>query len=87
MAVSNGMRDIPQRELRNDITRVLREVEGGTRFRITVAGRPVAELIPAAGQRTWVPRKALHRIISAAPLDKRFFSDVDSAVDEEVDWP
>lgn len=42
------MREIPQRELRNDISRVLREVEAGERLRITVDGRPVADLVPLA---------------------------------------
>jgi prevent-host-death family protein len=37
------MKTIPQRELRNLISRVLREVEAGERIRITVDGRPVAD--------------------------------------------
>ena len=39
--------DVPQRELRNDTAGVLRRVEAGERVRITVHGRPVAELVPA----------------------------------------
>ena len=38
--------DIPARELRNDVSAVLRRVEGGERLRVTVSGRPVAELLP-----------------------------------------
>lgn len=40
------MEDIPARELRNDVSRVLRRVEAGERLRVTVNGRPVAELVP-----------------------------------------
>lgn len=40
------MSDIPARELRNDVSGVLRRVEAGERLRVTVSGRPVAELIP-----------------------------------------
>ncbi|HEX9824171.1 MAG TPA: type II toxin-antitoxin system prevent-host-death family antitoxin [Actinomycetota bacterium] len=40
------MEEIPARELRNDVSRVLRRVEAGERLRVTVNGRPVAELIP-----------------------------------------
>lgn len=40
------MVDIPARQLRNDVSRVLRRVEAGERLRITVSGRPVAELVP-----------------------------------------
>jgi prevent-host-death family protein len=40
------MTDIPARELRNDVSAVLRRVEHGERLRVTVSGRPVAELRP-----------------------------------------
>lgn len=40
------MTDIPARELRNDVSGVLRRVEAGERLRVTVSGRPVAELVP-----------------------------------------
>ncbi len=40
------MTDIPARDLRNDVSGVLRRVEAGERLRITVSGRPVAELAP-----------------------------------------
>lgn len=40
------MTEIPARELRNDVSAVLRRVEAGERLRITVSGRPVAELVP-----------------------------------------
>ncbi|HEV2027105.1 MAG TPA: type II toxin-antitoxin system prevent-host-death family antitoxin [Candidatus Dormibacteraeota bacterium] len=40
------MADIPARDLRNDVSAVLRRVEAGQRLRVTVSGRPVAELSP-----------------------------------------
>jgi prevent-host-death family protein len=40
------MADIPARDLRNDVSSVLRRVEAGERLRVTVSGRPVAELVP-----------------------------------------
>lgn len=40
------MTDVPARELRNDVSGVLRRVEAGERLRVTVSGRPVAELVP-----------------------------------------
>lgn len=52
------MRSIPQKELRNQIGEVLRQVEAGESLVVTVAGRPVAELHPAARQR-WVSGPAL----------------------------
>ncbi|MEV0682562.1 type II toxin-antitoxin system prevent-host-death family antitoxin [Nocardia sp. NPDC050378] len=50
--------EIPQRELRNDASRVLREVRSGRSYTITVDGSPVADLIPHRHRRrrTAVPR-------------------------------
>jgi prevent-host-death family protein len=44
------MADVPARELRNDVSAVLRRVEAGERLRVTVSGRPVAELVPLPGR-------------------------------------
>jgi prevent-host-death family protein len=40
------MVDVPARDLRNDVSAVLRRVEAGERLRVTVSGRPVAEIVP-----------------------------------------
>jgi prevent-host-death family protein len=42
--------DVPARDLRNDVSAVLRRVEKGERLRVTVSGRPVAELVPLAAR-------------------------------------
>jgi prevent-host-death family protein len=42
------MRDVRARELRNDLGRVLRRVGAGERLRVTLRGRPVAELVPVS---------------------------------------
>lgn len=52
------MDSIPQKELRNQIGAVLRRVEAGETLTVTVAGRPVAELSPAA-RRRWVTGRVL----------------------------
>jgi len=54
---------IPQKLLRNSVGEVLRRAEAGERFTITVAGRPVAELGPAA-RRTWVGGAALAAVFA-----------------------
>lgn len=80
------MRVIPQRELRNDIGRVLREVEAGERLRITVDGRPVADLVPIAGApRTFVSLEDVTRLLGQATLDGAFKRDLDAAVGETID--
>jgi prevent-host-death family protein len=73
------MKTIPQRELRNRISGVLREVEAGERMRVTVDGRPVAELVPLTGvRRTFVPRDELLALLSRAALDRKFERDLEA---------
>lgn len=71
------MRTIPQRELRNRISQVLRQVEAGERLRITVDGRPVADLIPVRdARRVSVPRDEVAELLTRAPLDPAFLRDL-----------
>jgi len=51
---STEMDDIPARELRNDVSGVLRRVESGEHLRVTVSGRPVAELSPLPARPTMI---------------------------------
>jgi prevent-host-death family protein len=60
------MTTIPQKELRNNIGDVLRRAEAGEEFTITVAGRPAAQLGPAARQR-WVSGARLQQVWSVPP--------------------
>ena len=46
------MTDIPARELRNNVSAVLRRVEHGEHLRVTVSGRAVAQLLPLPTQPT-----------------------------------
>jgi prevent-host-death family protein len=55
------MTTIPQKELRNQVSEVLRRVEAGETLTITVAGREVAELSPVRKHR-WVSGSALDRV-------------------------
>ena len=83
--MSEPDRTIPQRELRNHIGKVLREVEEGRTIRVTVDGRPVADLVPVRQKRTWVPWHVIEEIIREAPLDKNFKRDVDEVMGETID--
>lgn len=40
------MPTIPQKEIRNNVSEILRRAEAGEEFTITVSGRPVAKLGP-----------------------------------------
>jgi prevent-host-death family protein len=66
---------IPQKELRNSVSDVLRRAEAGERFTITVAGRPVAELGPAA-RRSWVGGSAL-KAVFGTPVPRTLNEDLE----------
>jgi prevent-host-death family protein len=53
--------DVPARDLRNDVSAVLRRVEQGERLRVTVSGRPVAELLPLPTRPRSMPWKVFFR--------------------------
>lgn len=68
------MTTIPQRELRNRVSDVLRRAQQGEHFLITVDGRPVAELGPHRPQR-WVARDRLRSLL-AEPAVPTLLDDV-----------
>jgi prevent-host-death family protein len=63
-----NMATIPQKELRNNVAEVLRRAEAGEEFTITVSGRPVARLGPAA-KRRWVSGAALKSVFESPAPD------------------
>ena len=83
--MSEPEREIPQRELRNHVSAVQREVAAGARLRITVDGRPVADLLPIQERKRFVPWGEIERILREAPLDADFTADVMSVVPETID--
>ncbi len=76
---------IPQRELRNNVSDVLRRAEGGQRFTITVDGRPVAELGPIDGPRRLAPASRLVNILVDTPVDERWSEDLQRQRREDRD--
>lgn len=67
---------IPQKQLRNEVGDVLRRVEAGETFTVTVAGRPVAELGPVQ-RRRWVSGPALADVWHG-PAPRRLEEDLPS---------
>jgi prevent-host-death family protein len=77
-------REIAQRELRNDVARVLREAEAGATFTITVRGRPVARLGPLRTARVDVDQGTLSGIL-AEPLDSEELAQDLAAAERPLD--
>ena len=80
---------IPQRELRNDSARILREVQEGREFVITVRGKPVARIVPEragtrSGPRTFIPSHEAEAIArrTRAAFRGVTLADIRDAVDD-----
>ncbi len=70
------------RELRQNASEIVRAVEAGTTFDVTVSGRLAARLVP-------VGRARSHRYAEIAALwdgdaDLAFYKDIDGAVDQTL---
>lgn len=74
------MTTIPQRELRNDISAILRRAEAGETFAITVNGRRVAQLGPLPEDQQ---RATLAEIIASTPVDDRWADEVHALREED----
>ena len=75
---------IPQRELRNQISDVLRRAERGEHFTITVGGRPVAELGPLSGSFTPAAPGRLAAILAEAPADAGWAAELHRMREQDV---
>lgn len=78
-------REIPQRELRNNVGAVLREVQAGNTLRVTVRGRPVADLVPVSPRKQYLDPAEVERIVREAPLDQEFVADVAAVAGATID--
>jgi prevent-host-death family protein len=79
------MRRIPQRELRNDVSAVLRRVMTGERLRVTVAGRDAADLVPIDDTPSWTSGSRARKLIVAAQADAALAAELDEAFPDTTD--
>jgi prevent-host-death family protein len=87
MSIPAEFPEIPQRELRNDVSRVLREVKSGHSYTITVDGAPVADLVPHRDtrRRVAVPRDEVIAAFRGLSSDYRQWQeDVDRYIDDSL---
>jgi prevent-host-death family protein len=76
---------IPQRELRNDVSAVLRRVQAGERLRVTVAGRDAADLVPVEEASAWTSGVRARELIVAAQADPGLAVELDAAFPDTTD--
>jgi prevent-host-death family protein len=79
------MADIPARDLRNQVSRVLRRVQAGERLRITVSGRPVAELFPLGRKPASMPAAEFWPALARTRADAGLSDDLRSTLPDTTD--
>ncbi len=79
------MIDLPSRELRNDVSAVLRRVEGGESVRITVSGRPVAQLVPLSRRGTAIPTATLLSALDKGAADRQLADELANVLLDTTD--
>ena len=79
------MQRIPQRELRNDVSAVLRRVIAGEQLRVTVAGRDAADLVPVEDAPSWTTGSRARELIAAAQADAGLAGELDRAFPDTTD--
>lgn len=79
------MEDIPARDLRNDVSAVLRRVESGQTLRILVSGRPVAELSPISRRPRSIPWEEFERRLAGHKADQTLASELAELLPDTTD--
>jgi len=81
-------RVIAQRELRNDVSAVLRAAEAGETFTVTVRGRPVARVVPPEGPRRFVPWRSVVDALRDSPVDDGWLEELRAGeLPQDDPWP
>ena len=79
------MSNLSLRELRNDVSDVLRRAESGEHFVVTVRGRPVAELGPLTGRPRFLPATRLDALLRDAAPDEGLRADLERLAPDTTD--
>ncbi len=79
------MADIAARDLRNNVSAVLRRVEAGERLRVTVSGRPVAELVPLPRRAVTLSWTEFEQTLEGARADRGLGAELRELVPDTTD--
>lgn len=79
------MREISQRELRNESGEIMRQLDRGETFVVTRNGIPVGELVPLRRRRFVSADAVIASFQSAPPIDaERFRADLDAVAGQDT---
>ena len=79
------MQRIAQRELRNDVSKVLRRVMSGEQLRVTVSGRDAADLVPIEDTPSWTTGTRARELIASAQADSQLSAELQQAFPDTTD--
>lgn len=79
------MTDIPLGKLRNDISAVMQRVEAGESLRVTVNGRPVAQLAPLPARPSSMAWEEFQRSLAGAHADHALAAELATLVPDTTD--
>lgn len=80
------VRQVSQRELRNESGQIMRELDQGETFVVTRNGVPVGELVPLRRQRFVSADAAVAMFRGAPPVDyDTFRADLDDVADQDIE--
>jgi prevent-host-death family protein len=79
------MTEIPARDLRNDVSAILRRVERGERLTVTVSGRPVATMVPLSPRPATIPWSILAAALTKISADPGLRSELAAAIEGTTD--
>ena len=79
------MPEIAVRELKNRLSEIVRDVELGTEYIVTVDRRPVAKLSPLPQRRTWIPIGEILEMFEGKWADPGLLAELDELLPDTVD--
>lgn len=79
------MEAISVRQLRNDVSDIVRRVEGGEELTVTVNGRPAIRLVPFADRPGTMPWPVFAELMARAAADRGLLDDLGSVLPETTD--
>lgn len=85
MCYADCLADIRVRELRNNVSQVLRRVEAGERLRVTVSGRPVAALVPLSDRPQEMPWQQFLSSLTNARADAALADELRALLPDRTD--
>ena len=79
------MATISVRQLRNDVSAVIRRAEEGEVLTVTVSGRPAARIMPLASRPSSMPWSVFRDALDRAAADANLTSELSAALPETTD--